>query len=236
MFSGRSPIILLLFIVIFYFGCFWLLFEVSLEQTESAFLFEAVVALMSTGLLAIVTGFMFNFQSQIENKKENRARIFETKIVFYTDVLSELDQIFLNQKDENTSHKFVFLISKAMLIASPSAAQSFMDLFTSFENDSSPETEGQVARNLSLFLKYAREDLDQIDDLSKLGMQRFEPILKRLEKEIDQESKKLRSWTSEQKSKIIQDYDLQEKNKVKWLKEKHNLYPSQIATWRRQIP
>ena len=80
MFSGRSPIILLLFIVIFYFGCFWLLFEVSLEQTESAFLFEAVVALMSTGLLAIVTGFMFNFQSQIENKKENRARIFETKI------------------------------------------------------------------------------------------------------------------------------------------------------------
>ena len=122
-----------------------------------------------------------------------------------------------------------------MLIASPSAAQSFLDLFTSFENDSSPESKGQVARNLSLFLKYAREDLDQIDDLSKQGMQRFEPTLKRLEKQIDQESKKLRSWTIEQKIKIIEDYDLQEKNKVKWLKENYNLYPSQIATWRRQI-
>ena len=80
---------------------------------------------MSTGLLAIVTGFMFIFQSQIENKKENRVKIFEKKIDFYNDALDSLDEIFAGGIGDKTSHQLLFLVSKAMLVASPNAADKF---------------------------------------------------------------------------------------------------------------
>ena len=68
---------------------------------------------MSTGLLAIVTGYVY-FQSQIENK-ENRVKIFEKKIDFYNDALDSLDEIFAGGINDKTSHQLLFLVSKAML-------------------------------------------------------------------------------------------------------------------------
>ena len=126
--KNKLYVIAIFVVVIFYFGCFWVLFEWNLTGDDTSFIFQVVVALMSTGLLAIITALMFTFQSQIENKKENKAKIFEKKISFYTEALSELDGIFANGRDEKSSHKFVFLVSKAMLVASPAAAQSFSDL------------------------------------------------------------------------------------------------------------
>lgn len=227
--KNKLYVIAIIVVVIFYFGCFWVLFEWNLAGDGTSFIFQVVVALMSTGLLAIITAVMFTFQSQIENKKENKAKIFEKKISFYTEVLSELDGIFANGRDEKSSHKFVFLVSKAMLVASPTAAQSFSDLFVSFEKQEGTE------KYFIEFLKAARADLDLIDDLSAGGIDKFEPVLALLKGEIIQETKNLRFWSSEQKSEIIEQYDLQKNNKVKWLRETHQLYPSQIATWRRQL-
>ena len=37
------------------------------------------------------------------------------------------------------------------------------------------------------------------------------------------------------KINIIKDYDNQKKDKVKWLKKTHGLYPVQISNWRKQV-
>ena len=47
--------------------------------------------------------------------------------------------------------------------------------------------------------------------------------------------RKLRYFSEEEKQEIINQYDKQKNNKIKWLKEKHGVYYSQIANWRKQL-
>lgn len=66
-------------VVIIFLAWFWYLFENGFVGNDTSFIFQFVVAIMSTGLIAIVILFMFQFQSQIESRKENNAKIFEKK-------------------------------------------------------------------------------------------------------------------------------------------------------------
>lgn len=226
----RSTFIAAIFlVVVFYFGCFWFLFSNQFVGSDSSFIFQIVVAIMSTGLLAIVTGFMFIFQSQIENKKENRVKIFEKKIDFYNDALDSLDEIFAGGIGDKTSHQLLFLVSKAMLVASPNAADKFAQLYLAIQNDE------KIAKCFGEFIIAARHDLDLLDRISDGKADVFDPILARLETSIQTESRNLRYWSDEDKITIISQYDQLKTNKGAWLKENHGLYYSQIATWRKQL-
>ena len=216
-------------VIILYFGCFWILFNFELVGTDTSFIFQVVVAMMSTGLLAIVTGFMFIFQSQIETKKENQAKIFEKKIAFYNDALDRLDEIFEGGVGDKTSHQLLFLVSKAMLIASPEAADKFAQLYLAVQNNK------DVPQYFGEFIIVARKDLDLVDRISDGTADSFNPILARLENSIKRESKNIRYWSDEDKIAIIRSYDEITSNKGQWLKDKHGLYYSQIATWRKQL-
>ena len=226
----QTRFIAVTFLVIFiYFGCFWLLFNYEFVGNDTSFIFQVVVAMMSTGLLAIVTGFMFIFQSQIESRKENQAKIFEKKIEFYNDALDRLDEIFEGGIGDKTSHQLLFLVSKAMLVASPEAADKFAQLFLSFQNNEN------VSKCFGDFIIAARTDLDLVDRISDGNEDSFDPILARLEGSIKKESKNIRYWSDEDKVSIIRAYDKIKSNKGNWLKENHGLYYSQIATWRKQL-
>jgi len=96
-------------VILLYFGSFWLLFSNEFVGNDTSFIFQVVVAMMSTGLLAIVTGFMFLFQSQIESRKENRTKIFEKKIEYYNDALNQLDEIFSSGLGDKTSHQMLYV-------------------------------------------------------------------------------------------------------------------------------
>jgi len=219
----------LVLLVLVYIGCFGLLFENKLIGGESSFLFQVVVAIMSTGLLAMVTGIMFVFQSAIEGRKENRAKVFEKKIDFYNQAIEKLDEIFMNGVDDKTSHQLLFITSRAMLIASPEAADSFSKLYLSFTKQT------DIAENFKSFIIAARKDLDLLDSISDGTSNHFDPILTRLESNIAQETKNIRYWPDDKKIEIIKEYDTLVSDKGKWLKEKHGLYYSQIATWRKQL-
>ena len=226
----QTRFIAVTFLVIFiYFGCFWLLFNYEFVGNDTSFIFQVVVAMMSTGLLAIVTGFMFIFQSQIESRKENQAKIFEKKIEFYNDALDRLDEIFEGGIGDKTSHQLLFLVSKAMLVASPEAADKFAQLFLSFQNNE------KRSKCFGDFIIAARKDLDLVDRISDGTAESFDPILSRLEDSIKKESKNIRYWSDEDKIAIIRAYDEIKSNKGNWLKENHGLYYSQIATWRKQL-
>ena len=216
-------------VICIYFGCFWLLFSYEFVGNDTSFIFQVVVAMMSTGLLAIVTGFMFIFQSQIESRKENQAKIFEKKIEFYNDALDRLDEIFEGGIGDKTSHQLLFLVSKAMLVASPEAADKFAQLFLSFQNNEN------ISKCFGDFIIAARTDLDLVDRISDGTADSFDPILARLEDSIKKESKNIRYWSDEDKISIIRAYDKIKSNKGNWLKENHGLYYSQIATWRKQL-
>lgn len=218
-----------IFVIFLYFGCFWFLFSYEFVGDDTSFIFQVVVAMMSTGLLAIVTGFMFIFQSQIESRKENQAKIFEKKIEFYNDALDRLDEIFSTGMGDRTSHQMLFLVSKAMLVASPEAADKFAQLFLSFQNNKN------ISKCFGDFIIAARKDLDLVDRISDGTEDKFDPILKRLESSIKQESRNIRYWSDEEKISIIRAYDKIKTNKGAWLSENHGLYYSQIATWRKQL-
>ena len=226
----QTRFIAVTFLVIFiYFGCFWLLFNYEFVGNDTSFIFQVVVAMMSTGLLAIVTGFMFIFQSQIESRKENQAKIFEKKIEFYNDALDRLGEIFEGGIGDKTSHQLLFLVSKAMLVASPEAADKFAQLFLSFQNNE------KRSKCFGDFIIAARKDLDLVDRISDGTAESFDPILSRLEDSIKKESKNIRYWSDEDKVSIIRAYDKIKSNKGNWLKENHGLYYCQIATWRKQL-
>lgn len=216
-------------VIALYFGCFYILFSNEFVGDDTSFIFQIVVAMMSTGLLAIVTGFMFIFQSQIESRKENRAKIFEKKIEFYNDALDGLDEVFASGPGDKTAHQLLFLVSKAMLVASPNAADKFAQLYIAIQSNK------DIAMSFGNFVIAARMDLDLVDRISDGTADSFDPILARLETSIKNESKNLRYRSDEEKISIIKDYDQIKTNKGAWLKKEHGLYYSQIATWRKQL-
>ena len=218
-----------LFVVIIFLAWFWYLFENGFVGNDTSFIFQFVVAIMSAGLIAIVTMFMFQFQSQIESRKENNAKIFEKKIEFYNRAVDSLDEIFAAGRGDKTSHQLLFLVSKAILVASPDAADKFAQLYFSIENNEN------VSKCYGDFLRAARTDLDLVDQISDGTADNFDPILARLEKSIKQESRHLRYWSDEEKINIIKEYDKLKTGKGSWLQNEHGLYYSQIATWRKQL-
>jgi hypothetical protein len=222
-------IFLIVLFSVVYLGGFGLLFSTDVMTDDTSFVFQVVTAIMSTGLLAIITFFMFTVQSQMESQRENRAKIFEKKIEFYNVAVDQLDEIFLNGTGDKTNHQLLFLVSKAMLVASPNAADKFSKLFLAFQNqDGIPDC-------FHDFIVAAREDLDLVDRISDGTADSFNPILSRLEQSIKTETRKIRFWSDEQKIQILEDYAKQKTGKGKWLKEKHGLHFSQIATWKKQL-
>ena len=218
-----------LFVVIIFLAWFWYLFENGFVGNDTSFIFQFVVAIMSTGLIAIVTMFMFQFQSQIESRKENNAKIFEKKIEFYNRAVDSLDEILAAGLGDKTSHQLLFLVSKAILVASPDAADKFAQLYFSIQNNEN------ISECYGDFLRAARTDLDLVDQISDGTADSFDPILARLERSIKQESRHLRYWSDEEKINIIREYDKLKTGKGSWLQNEHGLYYSQIATWRKQL-
>ncbi len=105
---NRNKILISAIIVVgLYLAFFGVLFSYGLVGNEMSFLFQIVVAMMSTGILAIVTGAMLIFQYGIETRKENSAKVFENKITFYFDTLNQLDNVFNGGLSEDTSHRFL---------------------------------------------------------------------------------------------------------------------------------
>lgn len=218
-----------LLVIIFYFGCFWLLFSNEFVGSDTSFVFQVVVAMMSTGLLAIVTGFMFIFQSHIEAQKENRAKIFEKKIDFYYQVISELDDVFKDEVIDENVHRMLFLVSKSMIVASPEVATKFADLYLAIQSQSN------IPQSMKELIVEMRKDLDLLDSIKDDHGAQFEQILGRLDASIAAETRKIRRRTDQEKSDIIAEYDAVESNKVRWLKETYNLTPAHIATWRKKL-
>ena len=116
-----------------------------------------------------------------------------------------------------------------MLVASAEAADKFSKLFLAFQNHEN------ISGCFHDFLIAARTDLDLVDQISDGTADKFSPILARLEHSIKTESRKIRFWSDEQKLKILADYEKQKTGKGHWLREKHGLHFSQIATWRKQL-
>ena len=218
-----------LLVVIIFLAWFWYLFENGFVGNDTSFIFQFVVAIMSAGLIAIVTMFMFQFQSQIESRKENNAKIFEKKIEFYNRAVDSLDEIFAAGLGDKTSHQLLFLVSKAILVASPDAADKFAKLYFSIQDNEN------ISKCYGDFLRAARTDLDLVDQISDGTADNFDPILARLEGSIKQESRHLRYWSDEEKINIIKEYDKLKTGKGNWLQNEHGLYYSQIATWRKQL-
>lgn len=218
-----------LLVGIVFIAWFWHLFYYEVVGSDTSFFFQFVAAIMSTGLIAIVTMLMFQEQSKIESKKENSAKIFEKKIEFYNQAIDGLDEIYAGGVGDKTSHQLLFLVSKAILVASPDAADKFAQLYISIQNNEN------VPKRYGDFLRAAREDLDLVDQISDGTADSFDPILARLEGSIKQESRHLRYWSDEEKITIIRKYDKLKTGKGSWLKNEHGLYYSQIANWRKQL-
>ena len=119
-----------------------------------------------------------------------------------------------------------------MLIASPEAADTLAKLVLSMQENKDQKNTHEYFKD---FIITSRKDLDLVDNISDGTEDNFDPILSRLEQSIKTESRKLRYWSDEQKINIIKDYDNQKKDKVKWLKKTHGLYPVQISNWRKQV-
>ena len=227
----KTPKMLFLYVgcAIFYIGGFGLLYSTDVMADDTSFIFQVVTAIMSTGMLGIITFAIYTFQSQSESRRENQAKIFEKKIEFYNIAIDQLDEVFLNGIGEKTNHQLLFLVSKAMLVASAEAADKFSKLFLAFQNHEN------ISGCFHDFLIAARTDLDLVDQISDGTADKFSPILARLEHSIKTESRKIRFWSDEQKLKILADYEKQKTGKGNWLREKHGLHFSQIATWRKQL-
>jgi len=223
---------ILTIILIVFLSLFLYLFNHKFMENDTSFSFQIVVATMTAGLLLCLTSFINIFQEQIESRKENRIKVFERKIHFYNEAIDKLDYVFFNGISEDTHHQLLFLVSKGMLIASPEAADTLAKLVLSMQDS---EDKKNIHVHFKDFIITSRKDLDLVDNISDATEDNFDPILSRLEQSIKTESRKLRYWSDEQKINIIKDYDNQKKDKVKWLKKTHSLYPVQISNWRKQI-
>ena len=223
---------ILIIVLIVFLSLFLYIFNQKFMENESSFSFQIVVATMTAGLLLGLTGFINIFQEQIESRKENRVKVFERKIHFYNEAIDKLDYVFLNGISEETHHQLLFLVSKGMLIASPEAADTLAKLVLAMQDNKDQKNIHEYFKD---FIITSRKDLDLVDNISDGTEDNFDPILARLEQSIKTESRKLRYWSAEQKISIIKDYDSQIKDKVKWLKKTHGLYPVQISNWRKQV-
>lgn len=224
--------LILIIVLVVFLALFLILFEFKFMENDTSFSFQIIVATMTAGLLLVLTGFINIFQEQIESRKENRIKVFERKIHFYNEAIDKLDYVFLNGISEDTHHQLLFLVSKGMLIASPEAADTLAKLVLSMQENKDQKNTHEYFKD---FIITSRKDLDLVDNISDGTEDNFDPILSRLEQSIKTESRKLRYWSDEQKINIIKDYDNQKKDKVKWLKKTHGLYPVQISNWRKQV-
>ncbi len=130
-----------------YVTVFQLIFEGRMLGDSESFLFQIVVALMSTGVLAIVTGFMFIFQSEIESRSQNNAKVFETKLQFYQKAVERIADIAKNELDSDALDELFLLTAKSMLVASPKAAEKLAKLFeVTPRNTATPRNKYDVAR------------------------------------------------------------------------------------------
>lgn len=216
-------------LLLIYFAFFWVVLDGQIAGQDSSFLFQIVVALMSTGLLAIVTGVMFSFQSHIEGKKENKSKIFEKKIEFYYQVINELDAVFKDEVIDENMHRMLFLVSKSMIVASPDVAENFAELYLSIQNQKN------IPTSMKKLIISMRKDLDLLESIKDDHDHQFEGILGRLDASIVAQTRKVRRRTEQEKMDILKEYDSVISNKVKWLRETYDLTPAHIATWRRKL-
>jgi hypothetical protein len=224
----RSKIVFLaILVIVFYLTFFGILFSYDFIGEEMSFLFQIVVAMMSTGVLAIVTGSMLIFQYRIETRKENATRVFENKIKFYFDTLNQIDSLFGDGGlSPDTSHRLLFLTTKSMLVCSSEAANKFSLLADAIEKKDA------VPAKFKDFIYSARKDLDLVDNIDAEASEKFDTILKKLEASVTTETKKL-FRSDDEKRRLVKKYDeMRESRKGRpWLKE-NSLWLSQIDGWR----
>lgn len=236
----------LLVVSVIYASVFGIIFNLKMVGDSSSFLFQVVVALMSTGVLAIVTGFMFIFQSSIESRSQNKTKVFEKKIQFYEYALEIISAVAKESKiSSETTNSLFKLTTRAMLVASPDAAEKLARFYNVIDLEESGR-----AQAFKEFVFAARTDLDLVDDLSEGRIKDFDKILNTIERSLEDEisqaidntpsennsSSGKRSWSNEQKLKIIQDYYAQrDGSRYQWLKSTHNVTPAHIRTWKTQL-
>ena len=171
---SRTQLIIFATIVIgFYVTAFRILFSYGFTGEEMSFLFQIVVEMMSTGVLAIVNGSMLIFQCEIETGKDNAAKVFENKINFYFNTLDQLDTVFNVGLSEDTSHRLLFLTTKSMLVCSPDAANTFALLADAIE------TNDGIPSRFRDFINSALKDLYLLDNIDAGASNRFDTILKK---------------------------------------------------------
>jgi hypothetical protein len=211
--------------ILFLLGSFTLIYE----DTNSYFkelkngLLGVVIVIMGTASIVV-------YQYFLEDNNRKKQLVFERKINFYNEALDKFDEIFSNQLDDYTNRKLIFQVSRGMLIASPNAADKLAQLSLAIMENK--ETYYEIFKE---FILEARKDLDLMDRISHGNIDTFDPILSKLENLWKKDVRKLRYFSEEEKQKIINQYDKQKNNKIKWLKEKHGVYYSQIANWRKQL-
>jgi len=204
-------------------------FTLIYEDTNSYFkelkngLLGVVIVIMGTASIVV-------YQYFLEDNNRKKQLVFERKINFYNEALDKFDEIFSNQLDDYTNRKLIFQVSRGMLIASPNAADKLAQLSLAIMENK--ETYYEIFKE---FILEARKDLDLMDRISHGNIDTFDPILSKLENLWKKDVRKLRYFSEEEKQKIINQYDKQKNNKIKWLKEKHGVYYSQIANWRKQL-
>lgn len=218
--------------ILFVFGCFWVLFNYSLAGSDTSFIFQIVVASLTTILLVAVTFIINALREESQRREENRIKIFEKKIQFYNETLDKIESIYLSGGlDDSSNQDLIFVLAKAMLIASKDATDSLVKLCSSMQEKGS---NSEVNEHLNNFIKEARKDLDLVDSISHGTADNFDQILVRLREIFKKETNKLRFRSDDQKRDIIKEYNNLKKDKIKWLKARR-LYPSQIADWKSKL-
>jgi|GEM_PF-2061553 len=230
----------LLSVSFIYTAVFGLIFQQKLLGSADSFLFQVVVALMSTGVLALVTGFMFVFQSEIESRGQNKSKVFQNKIDFYKEAIATISEAARKPPDYDSVDELFNLATRSMLIASPNAAEKLTDLYQTFKDGE------LIANAFKEFVQAARQDLDLIDELSDGSSDSLVNVLKTIEESFGEDLKirseaqlegrsGKRSWSNEEKERIIQEYYERESGRRNWLEEAHGLTPTYIYMWKKQL-
>ena len=218
--------------ILFVFGCFWVLFNYSLVGSDTSFIFQIVVASLTTILLVAVTFIINTLREESQRREENRIKIFEKKIQFYNETLDKIEGIYLSGGlDDSSNQDLIFVLAKAMLIASKDATDSLVKLCSSMQEKGS---NAKVNEHLNNFIKEARKDLDFVDSISHGTSDNFDQILVRLRDIFKKETNKLRFRSDDEKKDIIKEYNNLKKDKIKWLTARR-LYASQIADWKSKL-
>ena len=224
----------ILFVLINY----YVLFYFDKVGDDTSFIFQIVVACLTTVLLVAVTFIINALREKSESISQNKIKIFE-KIQFYNETLDKIEEIYLSGGlDDSSNRDLIFVLAKAMLIASKDATDSLVKFSSALQQKEShiqKETHIIVNEHLITFIKEAREDLDLTDSISHGATDNFDQILRRLREIFRTETNKLRFRSAEEKKDIIREYEKRKKDKTKWLKETYGLYPSQIADWRSKL-